>query len=72
MSCRVADPFFSYLAFRVLSPKKEFVLWVFVIDLANRQTDNIARGQEFVASVVDEFHTHDDTHDLVDDFLFMR
>lgn len=49
-----------------------FVLWVFVIDLANRQPDNIARGQEFVVAAMEMFHSHDYTNDLVDDFLFMR
>lgn len=30
------------------------------------------RGQEFVASAVEIFLAHDDTNELVDDFLFMR
>jgi hypothetical protein len=42
------------------------------IDLPIRRADNIARGQEFVASAVDFFLAHDETNELVIDFLFMR
>jgi hypothetical protein len=44
----------------------------FSIDFTSRHADNIARGQEFVASAVEMFLAHDETNELVDDFLFMR
>jgi hypothetical protein len=42
------------------------------IDLTIRRADNIAHGQEFVASAVEMFLAHDETNELVVDFLFMR
>ena len=44
----------------------------YAIDLPIRRADNIAHGQEFVASAVEIFLAHVETNELVVDFLFMR